>query len=260
MSELSEVFKNQLRKKSEELDYPSSSNFLNLISEELKTEQENDKLFQFKKKLSQSSKVTKDKISENLIDIFSGISSEPENIPVIQNEIIEEIESKIPQILEEDFISNIVNTITKEELNKPVQENINLFSQPEIQKTDSSIKALQDKVKMLEEWLSKISMTGPGGGAGDAISLTYPITEVDSDYTMNRKDYCLLVNPSVKTYINLPPAYDERRVIIKDISGHANLTPIHINGTIDGDVNGAEIRVKFAALQLIYKNNSWWII
>ena len=39
------------------------------------------------------------------------------------------------------------------------------YQQPDIPLTTSSMKAVQDKLKFLEQWLSKISMTGPGGGA-----------------------------------------------------------------------------------------------
>jgi hypothetical protein len=259
MSDFSEVFKNKLKKKAEELEYSNSSTFLDQISEELKAEIENNKVLQFKKSLlEQRKETTKLNLQIGLFDLLEQTSQE---IQKEQKEIIEEVVEEPVTIFEHiDLISATIDSINKEEKIKSVKEHTDLFNQPNSIKSDPSIKVLQDKLKFLEDWVSKISMTGPGGGASDAITLSYPIKEVNSDYTMNRKDYCLLVNPSVKTYINLPPAHDERRVIIKDISGHAHLTPIHINGMIDGDINGAEIRVKYASLQLIYKNNSWWIV
>ena len=39
------------------------------------------------------------------------------------------------------------------------------YQQPDIPLTDSSMKAVQDKLKFLEQWLGKVSMAGPGGGA-----------------------------------------------------------------------------------------------
>lgn len=259
MTDFSEVFKNKLRKKAEELDYSNSSNFLDVISEELKVEHENNKLFQFRNSLAKTIKETKEKVIASDISLFDNIEYEiiPPSSNIITEEYFQEI---IEEPKEVDFISSVVESISKEETVKNIREKTDLFNQPNVKEVDPTVKAIQSKVKYIEDWVSKISIAGPGGGSADAISLSYPITEVDSDYTMNRKDFCLLVNPSVKTYINLPPAYDERKVIIKDVSGHAHLTPIHINGTIDGDINGAEIRVKYASLQLIYKNNSWWII
>ena len=62
MSDIGDVFKKQLRKKTEELDYSGSSNFLEQISEEFETEVENNKILQFKKNLSKSSKETKQKV------------------------------------------------------------------------------------------------------------------------------------------------------------------------------------------------------
>jgi hypothetical protein len=49
-------------------------------------------------------------------------------------------------------------------------------------------------------------------------------------------------------------------VVIKDESGHAQLTPIAIVGNIDNDPNGAEIRINNGAVQLVYHNNGWRII
>ena len=51
-----------------------------------------------------------------------------------------------------------------------------------------------------------------------------------------------------------------RVVVIKDESGHAQLTPIKIVGTIDNDPNGAEIRINNGAVQLLYSNGQWRII
>ena len=40
------------------------------------------------------------------------------------------------------------------------------YQQPDIPLVDSSMKAIRDKLKFLEQWLSKIAMAGPGGGNG----------------------------------------------------------------------------------------------
>lgn len=261
-----ESFKKNLKSVKEGLEFSSNpSSLFEGLSSELGSEIESNKVLKFKKSLRESVKGLK--VNRKPFDLFDELPKEATAIELIREDTIEEIEylDLEPIVnINQNLILNAVESITKEESSKPKEEVIteytNLFSQPNSKLETTEIKLLQKKLKFLEDWVTKISMTGPGGGAGDAVSLSYPVTIVDSDYTMNRKDYCLLVDPSVKTYINLPPAYDERRIIIKDISGHAHLTPIHINGTIDNDSNGAEIRVKYASLQLIYKNDSWWII
>jgi len=278
MNDLSEDFKERLKRKKEGLELESSPlSLFKSISEEMDSEIENNKILKFKKNLSESRKLVETKPKADLSSFFSALSENTE--PFESSEIIHEnvfdfyeteeqkpqqIITEEPTVITPDLISAAVKSISKEEELKskePIPEDYtNLFSNPEVTKTDPTVKSLQTKMKFLEEWISKISMAGPGGGSGSILDLDTPVISVNTDYTMNRKDYCLLVNPSVKTYINLPPAYDERKVIIKDISGHAQLTPIRINGTIDGDPNGAEIRVNYAALQLIYYNNSWWII
>lgn len=124
--------------------------------------------------------------------------------------------------------------------------------------------ALEQKVKYLENWISRIAATGPGGGAGQIYNLDIPVKTVTGDYTLGRKDYYVGVNANVKTYITLPSTganlKDGRVVVIKDESGHAQLTPIKIVGTIDGDPNGAEIRINNGAVQLVWRTDGWRII
>lgn len=124
--------------------------------------------------------------------------------------------------------------------------------------------ALEQKVKYLENWISRIAATGPGGGAAQIYNLDIPVKTVTGDYTIGRKDYYVGVNANVKTYITLPTAgsnlKDGRVIVIKDESGHAQLTPIKLVGTIDGDSNGAEIRINNGAVQLVWRTDGWRII
>jgi hypothetical protein len=124
-------------------------------------------------------------------------------------------------------------------------------------------KDLERELRYLREWIGKIAATGPGGGAAQIYNLDMPTTTVTGDYVIKRKDYYIGVNSTVKTYITLPTAgvnlKNGRVVIIKDESGHAQLTPIAIVGTIDNDPNGAEIRINNGAVQLIYRDG-WRII
>ena len=124
-------------------------------------------------------------------------------------------------------------------------------------------KDLEREIKYLREWVSRIAATGPGGGAAEIYNLDMPTTTVTGDYVIKRKDYYIGVSSAVKTYITLPTTgvnlKNGRVVIIKDESGHAQLTPIAIVGTIDNDPNGAEIRVNNGTIQLIYRDG-WRII
>jgi hypothetical protein len=125
-------------------------------------------------------------------------------------------------------------------------------------------KDLAQEIKYLREWVSRIAATGPGGGAAEIYNLDLPVKSVTGDYTLGRKDYYVGVSSMVKTYITLPllgsNVKEGRVVVIKDESGHAQLTPIKIVGTIDNDINGAEIRINNGAVQLVYHNGCWRII
>ena len=122
---------------------------------------------------------------------------------------------------------------------------------------------LVKKVELLEKWISRIAATGPGGGAAQIYNIDIPVKTVTGNYTIGRKDYYIGVSSTVKTYITLPTTgsnlKEGRIVVIKDESGHAQLTPIAIVGTIDNDPNGAEIRINNGAVQLVYRSG-WRII
>lgn len=189
-----------------------------------------------------------------------------ENLP----ELYESEEEPVIKTEEEVFIDTVVQSITKEEKEKPKVDTIpenytNLLTNPEVVKIDPIMKAVQAKLKMLEEWISKISMTGPGGGSGSILDIDKPTRTVTSDYTLTRKDYYVGVNCPTECFITLPlpsggnNVYDGRIVIIKDESGNCQNAPIHILGNIDNDDGGAIVQVNNAALQLLY-NNGWKIV
>ena len=137
------------------------------------------------------------------------------------------------------------------------------FQQPQPAPVAPDLRDITNKLKFLEQAIGKIAATGPGGGAGEIYNLDMPSRTVTGDYTIDRKDYYIGVNCDVKSYITLPTSgrnlKNGRVIVIKDESGHAQLTPIKIIGTIDNDPNGAEIRINNGALQLIYRDG-WRII
>ena len=326
MSDIGDVFKKQLRKKTEELDYSGSSNFLEQISEEFETEVENNKILQFKKNLSKSSKETKQKVyagkptsffegmvnieleakeqivqQETIAAFFESLSSKEELIEqiLIEEPILEiQQEELVEEVLfepEQDFITNVVVCISKEEANKPVPENYtNLFKEPSANKPDPDIKALQNKMKFLEDWIAKISMAGPGGGEvnfrylddvdpnsiGENKYLTYNqdnrkfyfdyVTSntisnntrlvTSNTYSLVPDDYYVGVNYAGPTTITLQPtAQNGKVIVIKDESGNCSINPITVTGNVDNDSGGFILKINNGAIQMIYRNG-WRII
>lgn len=141
-------------------------------------------------------------------------------------------------------------------------EEKNSFQQPNAPLTTNSVNDIRKKIKFLEDWISKISLAGPGGGAGDVINLDVPTTLVTGDYTVTRHDYYVGVNCTSRANITLPSSStlkNGREVIIKDESGRAQLNPIKVLGNVDNDPNGFEIRINNGAVQLIYRDG-WRIV
>lgn len=207
----------------------------------------------------------KQRISQDLKDIFEGVKIEPgQAIPIADvpglGEVIKEgIESGVLQIKGD---TEPVKSPTLIDLAvKNIAESTLVNPEPTLAQPTP---ALELKVKYLEQWISRIAATGPGGGAGQVYNLDYPTKSVTGDYTIGRKDYYIGVSSAVKTYITLPITgsnlKDGRVLIVKDESGHAQLTPIKLVGTIDNDPNGAEIRINNGAVQLVYHNGCWRIV
>jgi hypothetical protein len=118
---------------------------------------------------------------------------------------------------------------------------------------------LEQKVKQLEAWISRIAATGPGGGAGDVLNLSFFAKTVTSNYTIGRKDYYVGVNATTSVTITLPAsARSGQSIIVKDESGHCSINPITLTGTIDNDTSGAILAIDNGGLHLIY-NTGWRI-
>jgi len=103
---------------------------------------------------------------------------------------------------------------------------------------------------------------GPSGPSGPASSLVVHNTTLvtSNTYVVANSDYYIGVNNASYTTITLPSTPDSgRMVIIKDESGNAQLYPIKIDGNVDNDPGGAEIRINNGGVQLIYRNG-WRIV
>ena len=168
------------------------------------------------------------------------------------------------------------------------------FQQPDVPRVDPTIKAVQDKLKFLEQWVGKISVAGPGGGEvnlrwlddvyrpsiydgrylryNDALKkfefaevnphdITYTTTLVTTPtYTVNDQDYYIGVDYAGSVTIALPTTPSSgRMLIIKDESGDAENNPSTVLGNVDNDVGGFIIQINNGAIQMIYRNG-WRIV
>ena len=128
----------------------------------------------------------KDKIKEEeFISLFSTKKvtlKEEEPVKIIEEQIesvVEEIIDIVSDIVDEIPVENKEQEITEELLieapkqvdltdgaqyDKLFKTNVDLFNQPKNPKVAPEIKAITDKLQYMENWLSKISMAGPGGG------------------------------------------------------------------------------------------------
>lgn len=220
----------------------------------------------------------KGRLQEDIVGLFSQLEREKhgEQPPVPQpievppespaEPIVEEQQIPAPEVVLTEVVTTEVKPASQihsqDEIDKYLRTNAT-FQQPNPDMVDPNIRAIQDKLKFMEQWIGKIAATGPGGGAGEIYNLDMPTKVVTGDYTIDRKDYYIGVNANVKTTITLPTSgrnvKNGRVLVIKDESGHAQLTPIKVVGTVDNDPNGFEIRINNGAVQLIYRDG-WRII
>jgi hypothetical protein len=237
----------------------------------------------------------KEHVKTDLNSLFAQLSEivsnqepvEVEQVETILDEIIEELpiveDSPIPPKTEQDSIKAYADYFKDAS-----------FQQPDVPIVDSTIKAVQDKLKFLEQWMGKISAAGPGGGEvnlrwlddvyrpsiSDGRFLRYNDTlkkfefaEVNPHdivyttilittptYTVSDEDYYMGVNYAGPVTITLPTTPNSgRMIIIKDESGNASTNPITVLGTVDNDTGGFIIQLDNGAIQMIYRNG-WRIV
>lgn len=149
---------------------------------------------------------------------------------------------------------------------KPLVTEADSFQQPSVN-VPADLKAVKDKVKFLEQWIGKISLTGPGSGAGDISTLSQQSVSVTSNsYTAGRKDYYIGVNYSGKVTVYLPTSpVQGREVIVKDESGNCGaginrwITIRTADGlNIDGK-NAANLAINYGSLTFVNRNG-WRIV
>lgn len=189
-------FKNRLKSNKEGFEVKSNlSDLFGQLSEELSTEIESNKLLNFKHKLKETkNSITTKSPEENLFISLLGKTEVEQHLEEQSNYITEEIITepviKPPQI---DYITTVIETISKEEKLKTVKENTNLFSEPNSFLPE--VKSLQSKVKNLEDWVYKISVTGPGSG-----EVNFRWLDDVNRNTIGNTDQILRYNPDDKKF------------------------------------------------------------
>lgn len=193
---------------------------------------------------------------EEVLDIIKEETNE-----LVQSQTEQAIETSQPTATEsspETLIDKIASHITKE---VKLEEKADSYQQPDSVISIRNIEDVKRKIKYLEDWVAKISLTGPGGGAGDVITLDHPVKLITGNYTITRKDYYIGVNAITSVNITLPSSigFPGRVVIIKDESGNCSNNPIVVSGTVDNDTGGFILAQDNGGIQMIYREG-WRIV
>jgi len=135
------------------------------------------------------------------------------------------------------------------------------YQQPDPLVVPSDMDAIRGKLKFLEQWISKVSMAGPGGGAGSVAKLDHETKVItNSAYNITSKDYYIGINYAGPVTITLPTITNNGKMyIIKDESGHCSTNYITVQGTVDNDAGGFILAQDNGGIQLIYRNG-WRIV
>ena len=182
---------------------------------------------------------------------------EEEKNELVQPQAVQEPENTTPTPTK-TIADKVVEHITRE---VKLEEKADSYQQPDAQLPTRSINDLRKKIKFLEDWVSKISLTGPGGGAGDIISLDHPVKLITADYTVVSGDYYIGANAAVSINITIPisAGFPGRMLIIKDESGNCSSNPIVVSGTVDNDTGGFILAQDNGGIQMIYREG-WRIV
>jgi hypothetical protein len=135
------------------------------------------------------------------------------------------------------------------------------FNNPEPAEINPEFKAVTQKLKYLEQWISKISMHGPGGGAGSVARLDHETKLINfPTYSITTKDFYLGVNYAGNVTITMPSiANNGRMYVIKDESGNCSSNPITVLGNVDNDPGGFILQQNNGGIQMIYRDG-WRIV
>jgi hypothetical protein len=196
----------------------------------------------------------KQRIKENVARDLNGIFSNPLDVPVLENE-----ETWAQRVIDETPAVKPIAEQIAESITRQLSVNEGTLVQPDPE-MPAPTAALEQKIKYLEKWVSRIAATGPGGGAGSQVNLDSETTFITTNYTVKSKDYYIGVSSNTSIVVVLPTLTKPgRQLIIKDESGAASINTITVSGTVDNDTSGVVMAVNNEGLQLIYRSG-WRII
>lgn len=241
----------------------------------------------------------KNSVQENVLsDLFKALAELPKQEPVLETIALVENEyypkppslDDLMQLLEEEAKDELVQTYTTEESPTITEEKLSStstngveesreetladkaakliseapkssYQQPDPIVVPNDIDAIKNKLKFLEQWLSKVSLAGPGGGAGSVAKLDHETRLVSSNtYNITTKDYYIGINYAGPVTITLPTIINDGKMyIIKDESGHCSSNPITVLGNVDNDSGGFILAQDNGGIQLIYRSG-WRIV
>lgn len=226
-------------------------------------------------------------VKEDLGNLFSELASlkKPQE-PVVEqpHPIAEEVLVEVAPVIEEPpTVPEIDKYLTGKS-----------FQQPDPDPVDPNIRAIQEKLRFMEQAIGRIAAHGPGSGEvnlrwlddvkRDTISdgrwlkyseadkkfvfddinpyqVVYNTTHVTTPtYTVQDDDFYIGVDYAGPCTITLPVSANSGRLItIKDEDGDAETNPITVLGTVDNDPGGFIIQINNGAIQMIYRDG-WRII
>jgi len=217
-------------------------------------------------------KQVKENVKEDLGSLFAqlrALKTPTEATQIVEDKVIEETKTIVEVVQEtpnEKGLPTPIGVVPQNQLQPEIVSSLDKYlsatDEPKpFDPTAKQFKTVNDKIKFLEQWISKIQNTGPGSGAGDIINLDMPTKLVTSSaYTVGRRDYYVGVNYAGAVTLTLPSvAKNGRYIIIKDESGRCSVYPITVQGTVDNDPAGFILAVNNGAIQMIYRNG-WRIV
>lgn len=257
------------------------NDFLKLVSEAKKTDPVAVKAKEQKEYIQE---VVKTDLG-SLFAELAALKKKPEMVEEVVT-IVEEVPLPViptPEVKAKTIASDVDKYLTNKS-----------FQQPDPDKVDPNIKAIQDKMKFLEQAIGRIAATGPGGGEvnlrwlddvkRDTISdgrwlkyseadkkfvfdeinpyeVVYNTTLVTTPtYTVDDNDWYIGVNRAGPVSITLPTSPSSGRVlVIKDESGNASANPITVLGTVDNDAGGFILQMDNGGIQMVYRSG-WRVI
>jgi hypothetical protein len=179
--------------------------------------------------------------------------------------------SKLSELAE--LLNSSKKPVVVEETVKPAPAPVIVQSQPSVVVPEQPIivqqltKDIANLKRMIDE-LSKqqsshrynpVAFSG-GGGADSMADIRRPIKAVSSNYTPTTRDWYIGVNHSSIVTITLPLNVENgREYVIKDEAGIASNVPIKIQGNIDSNADGIELRISNGSITVMY-HNGWRII